>query len=551
MLQRREEKVVGARALDLADDGAEDVDGIAEHAEPGVEASVVALGRLEVVEGLEHEAVARGLVPVAQEEQDVGGLLARGELERDHGVGDAADALWLCERIVGARLGVEERAESLEHLVLERQVVVRLDALGVEAAEEACEDGRALRLDEALDPADGAGAQRDGERLDVLGGDGAVHELFDEPLGRVARDDEAGGGACGASTRGVMAAVAVALLFGVPLGELVVVDERPLFVHAEAEHVAARGLLELVREVAAGDVEEVALVHEFGKEALDVGIRWTLEDKVGRLAAATRHWRLVGVSAEARVAGAGAGECRFGIGIGGGGDGHPGEHVVRKISAAVVADGGCVVGDACAGGGGVARGPGAILAWERRGAGVHRVVRAESVSRGGSTRELTAMCAKAAGRNCRSICMRDDGSGRGFVMVVGVRLLGLALEWYAAAADEEAEEEAASAPSTWTGVRPLTVRSYGMALSAASELNWRERFFLPKIESMLADDVRVRAFEPLGGSSSSSSSSRGALSIDRSVDPTRFQTTTMATECAAMEGRRWRRMATDGDRWRH
>lgn len=67
-----------------------------------------------------------------------------------------------------------------------------------------------------------------------------------------------------------------------------------------------------------------------------------------------------------------------------------------------------------------------------------------------------------------------------------LELLGLALEWYAAAADEEAEEEAASAPSTWTGVRPLTVRSYGMALSAASELNWRERFFLPKIESMLA-----------------------------------------------------------------
>ena len=38
--------------------------------------------------------------------------------------------------------------------------------------------------------------------------------------------------------------------------------------------------------------------------------------------------------------------------------------------------------------------------------------------------------------------------------------------------------------STGMGVRPLVVLSYGIALSAASELNWRERFLRPKIESI-------------------------------------------------------------------
>ena len=67
--------------------------------------------------------------------------------------------------------------------------------------------------------------------------------------------------------------------------------------------------------------------------------------------------------------------------------------------------------------------------------------------------------------------------------LVGGELVGEELVWC---------EPVARKLSTALGARPLTLGSYGIALSAASELDWRERFLRPKSESIVAaDDPRT------------------------------------------------------------
>ena len=61
--------------------------------------------------------------------------------------------------------------------------------------------------------------------------------------------------------------------------------------------------------------------------------------------------------------------------------------------------------------------------------------------------------------------------------LVGGELVGEELVWC---------EPVARKLSRALGARPLILGSYGIALSAASELNWRERFLRPKSESIIA-----------------------------------------------------------------
>ena len=94
--------------------------------------------------------------------------------------------------------------------------------------------------------------------------------------------------------RGIVSPCPLAFLIRMPLGQLIVVNQGPLFISAEIEHVASGLLLELVGQVASGHVEKIALVHQFSEHAFHLTIIWANNGEFAR----SRCWLARQTSAE-------------------------------------------------------------------------------------------------------------------------------------------------------------------------------------------------------------------------------------------------------------